>query len=540
MIILGLSGGHDSNWSIVADGVVLAAYEKERFTRKRHDGGEIATLVPATLAAHNLDMDSIDLIATSEPVYPRTGPGLERLTAGSYDDVADWQWHEVEFLGHRRPCVLVPHHLAHASYARYSSGFAATAVITWDGGGDFHFGNAYACTTVSSWRGSQLEWIQRVQDSDFGSLWSVYARGIFTDRHAAGKVMGLAAFGSQRLVDPMSERFVRPLDGLLAGAQTLIDPYPSLDPPPFFDSPLPWEHPVAADAAHALQELTTRAGTSLARALHSATGHANLALAGGVALNGYLNTAVRQRAGFEDVFIPPAVDDGGLATGAALFATHHVLGQRYEPARPRQLAFLGGCYPKDRSMAAAGVDARAVDLAEAESATARIMAAGGIVGWYSGRSEHGPRALGNRSILGGAASPTTRERLNRTIKFREPFRPVAPVVVDTEAAAWFDLDWPSPYMMFIVDCRERTRQLAPSAVHFDGTARVQTVSQDSSLGRIATLYGEHTGIPLIVNTSLNVGTPIVETPEEAMQVFDRVPLDAMYLDGWLIDRGTCR
>jgi len=339
-------------------------------------------------------------------------------------------------------------------------------------------------------------------------------------------------------VEPMAERFLRPVEGRLAGACTLIDPYPSLDPPPFFDRPSDWKAPLAADAAAALQELTTRAGASLARRARAATGHSHLALAGGVALNGYLNTSVRRSAGFDDVFVPPAVHDGGLATGCALFAAHHVLEQPYFARQHEPLVFLGRSYGPDRCRAAVGREGRPVEVDEAEFIAARLLAEGGIVGWYEGRSEHGPRALGNRSILSGVTNTDIRDRLNRSIKFREPFRPVAPVVPEAEAARWFDIDWSSPLMMFIVDSREETRRLAPAAVHTDGTCRVQTVAPKTSMGRIAANYGERTGIPMIINTSLNVRSPIVETPEEAVDVFRNVPLDALYVDGWLIQRET--
>jgi carbamoyltransferase len=537
VIVLGLSGGHDGNWCLVADGVVLGAYEKERFTRVKHDGGEVLSLVPGTLADLGIDCSAIDIVATTEPVYRGTGPGLNRITDGHYDAVDDWQWHEVECLGRRLRCLYVPHHLAHASYARYSAGFESTAVITWDGGGDFNFGNAYACTTLSSWRGPRLEWIERIPESDLGSLWAVYARHLFGDRHAAGKVMGLAAYGSQRLVEPMAERFLRPVEGRLAGADTLIDPYPALDPAPFFDEPCDWQAPVAADAAAALQAVTTRAGTSLAAHARTVTGHANLALAGGVALNGYLTTAIRRSAGFDEVFVPPAVHDGGLAVGCAQFAAHHVLGEPYVACQQENLAFLGRSYSQERCRAAIGHDGRRVDVDDAEIIAARLLSQGGIVGWFEGRSEHGPRALGHRSILSGVTSTEIRDRLNRDIKFREPFRPVAPVVPDDQAADWFDMDWSSPLMMYIVESRSETKRMAPAAVHTDGTSRVQTVAADTSLARVAKHYGELTGVPIIVNTSLNVRSPIVETPEEAVDVFGRVPLDALYLDGWLIERG---
>jgi carbamoyltransferase len=172
---------------------------------------------------------------------------------------------------------------------------------------------------------------------------------------------------------------------------------------------------------------------------------------------------------------------------------------------------------------------------EAADRAAQVLARGGFVAWYEGRSEHGPRALGSRSILSSPLDDGYRWRLNDEVKFREPFRPVAPVVREEDAAGYFDLDRPSPYMMRIVDALPPTVAAAPAAVHRDNTSRVQTVAPDSGLGLIASRFGELTGTPIVINTSLNVRSPIVETPAEALEVFRRSPIDLLFADGWLAD-----
>jgi carbamoyltransferase len=290
-----------------------------------------------------------------------------------------------------------------------------------------------------------------------------------------------------------------------------------------------------------VQAVTTRAGVSLACAARALTGKTSLALAGGVALNGYLVEAVGRDAGFDRTFVPPAVNDGGIAAGAALFAAHHELGEPYRPPSEPLSPFLGVAYSQAHTKSALAGHADAyspVASSDAVGEAAEVLARGGVVAWYEGRSEHGSRALGNRSILASPAYDAHRVRINRDVKFREAFRPVAPAVLEDKAAEFFDLAQPSPYMMRIVDCLPGVRDAAPAVIHRDGTARVQTVSADSSLGRIITEFDRLTGLPMVVNTSLNVGSPIVETPGEAAQVFENAPIDLAYVNGFLASKAS--
>jgi carbamoyltransferase len=539
-VILGLSGGHDANWCVWQGGGILGAFEKERFTRRRHDGGEVASLVAPTLDFLGLSVSDIDIIVTSEPVH-REGfePGARRVAGRRYESLMDWQWQCVTCMDRYYACLSVPHHLAHAAYAYYSSPFQECAVITWDGGGDGYTVDAYAATSVSYWRDGRLSWIERVENCDLGSLWFMYANAIFGDGHAAGKLMGLAALGTDHLVEPMYDRVLMPAKSLLGGALTVKSCWPDFDRPPFVHGRIGWRDPAARDIAFAVQAATTKAGVSIASALGKATGCGNLALGGGVALNGYLNTAVASRAGFEATFVPPAVNDAGIACGAALFAAHHELRLEFDPYATRTLDFLGCAYSHDRCRRAvehANLVYRNVDRDEAVLFAAQVIEQGKIVAWYEGRSEHGPRALGNRSIFSSAGDGRFRQRINAEIKFREPFRPVAPAVLLEDAPQYFNLMQPSPYMMYIVDAIDRTRASAPAAVHVDGTARVQTVPRSSPFGQLITAVYEKTGIPMIINTSLNVRSPIVETPEDAVHVFVESPIDVLYLEGMMVER----
>lgn len=539
MIILGINGGHNASWCVLQDGVLLGAFEKERFTRKRHDSGEVVSFIDKSLKFLGIDWSKIDLVATSEPVHRNTDPGLRRLAGRKYRRPNEWEYHVVECLGRVLPCVSLPHHLAHAAYARYTSNFDSTAVITWDGGGDFYTEDAYSSTTVSSWKGSKLEWLERIDNSDFGSLWFIYSRAIFGDGNAAGKLMGLAALGSNCLVDEMMDRYLVPMRGLLEGTWSIKNSWPEEEKPAFVSGTCNWQSPTAQNIAFAVQYLTTQAGLAIARDVRQTTGHSNLALSGGVALNGYLNTAIQKSAGFEQVFVPPAVHDGGISVGCALFASNHILGITPPKKAFNSLAFIGMAYSEDgvtNALEKVGLSGQRVDIGEGEAKVAEAIACGKIVAWYEGRSEHGPRALGHRSILCSATDVSMRTRLNDQIKFREAFRPVAPVVLEESAVDYFEIDWTSPYMMYIVNATARGRRDAPAAIHADGTARVQTVKTDCSLGRIVEQVGRLTGVPIVVNTSLNVKSPIVETPRDAIEVFMKVPIDLLYIEGVLVER----
>jgi carbamoyltransferase len=534
MIVLGVSGGHDANWCVVRDGVVLGAYEKERFTGVRHDGGEVTGLIPQTLRYLGLSIADVDVIATSEPVHRGKDPGTRKLAGAKYRSPGEWTHQVVECLGRILPCVSVPHHLSHAAYARYASTEPATTVITWDGGGDFYTEDAYCSTSVSRWEGQQLVWIRRLRNSDLGSLWFTYARAIFGDGNHSGKLMGLAALGSDRLTDEMRELFIRPLMPPFEGGVTVKDCWPDYDAPPLIKGPLHWSQSQAADIAYAVQAITTQACLSIASGAARTAGADALALSGGVALNGYANTALRTSGLFGRVFVPPAVNDGGIALGAALFATHHVLAVPWAAGSQPTWAFLGMGWSREDaadSLRQTGLRWRPVEQEEAEHLAAAAVADSKIVAWYQGRAEHGPRALGNRSILALPADTAMKDRVNAEIKFREPFRPLAPVVPERVASKYFDIDGPSPWMMHIVPALAPCRGAAPGAVHADGTARVQTVDAGTPLGRITEEVGKLTGTPIVLNTSLNVRTPIVNTPAEAIAAFAATPMDLLFLDG---------
>lgn len=537
MICVGLSGGHDANWAFLRNGEILGAYEKERYTRVRHDGGEVVSHALGTLQRLGISVNDLSMVATSEPVHKGLEAGLRRLGGEKYRRVDKWEHQIVEVFGKILPAVAVPHHLCHAAYAAYTSPFTECMVITLDGGGDFYTEEAYACATISMWKSGRLVYIQAVPNVGFGSLWFSYSKAIFGDGNQSGKLMGLAALGDDSLVAAFHERFTAPIRGIFDNVRVVKDCWPDFEDPPFLTGVSSWADPRAKAIAKAVQALTTSCGLDFIRKAQLATGATNVALSGGVALNGYLTTAVQKSGLFSGVHVPPAVHDGGIALGAALFTHHHVLGREFCPAAHREIGFLGEQYASPMHIERDGLEAVRLDSELAADLIATRLADGEVVAVFEGRSEHGPRALGNRSLLASASVPGIRDRINRFIKGREPFRPLAPIVLKEKAEDYFDIDWSSPHMMYIVKAKSIMLNSCPEGCHSDGTARVQTLmSANGFAAKVLSAYEKIAGVPVLLNTSFNRSEPIVETPEQALDTFQKIPVNMMWLDGWFIQK----
>ncbi len=535
--ILGLSGGHDANWSIVDDQGIVGAFEKERFTRIRHDSGAVVQLACEALPKLGLSPVDIDLIATSEPVFENTHPGYRLLAGSKYRKPDRWEHQVVEVFGRIYPCVSIPHHLCHAAYAFYTSGFSDCVAVTLDGGGDFYTEAAYTSATVSVWENHRLKYLEAVPNVDFGSLWHTYARAIFGNGDHAGKLMGLAAYGVGELTSAFHDRFTAPVQGVFSGCRVVKNCWPDYYDPPFMQGCDSWRSQQAREIARAVEDLTLTGGLDFLATVKRATGQEKLVLSGGVALNGYLTTAIKTSSLYADMHVPPAVHDGGISLGAALFCLHHVLETEPVVASLPNLATIGHAYEVTEPFVSQLPDGavRLEDERGAELCAARL-AEGAVVAVYCGRAEHGPRALGNRSLLAAANVPDIRNRINRTIKFREDFRPVAPVVRDVRAAEFFDISWASPYMMYIVDCTNKMRNTAAEACHVDGTSRVQVVQEGSFLYDVLRAYESLGAGSVLINTSLNVREPIVEMPDQALRVYQDMPIDALWLGGWWMEK----
>ena len=539
--ILGINAVfHDPAAALVVDGVTVAAAEEERFTRRKHGKD------PVPFSAWELPVAAIRWCLD----HAGADPGDVDAVAYSYDPdlapdagpaITDRDWEPLRTLYVRRvPRFLdaavpglptdrlqyVAHHVAHAASACVAAPDDTSAVLVLDGRGEdsSHLGGR--------WRDGALEVLagQRLPHS-LGLLYEeVTAHLGFRRSSDEYKVMALASYG-----DP--ERFAPVLrDHVRAGADGGFTVRPldlaSLAPPRRAGEDIAAEH---ADLAAALQVRLEEVVLDLARWLHARTGEQAITLAGGVALNCVANGRLAAEGPFERVWVQPAAGDSGTALGAALA----VAAQRGEPCAPFTTPALGRGWD-DSEIEATLDDAdlryrRPADLA-GEVATA--LADGAVVGWFQGRSEYGPRALGHRSLLCDPRKPENLSRMN-AIKGREEFRPVAPMVLAERAPEIFEGVHPSPYMLFVHRVRPEWVDRIPAAVHVDGTARIQTVDarDEPMVAAMLRAFDERTGVPVVVNTSFNTaGRPMVDTPREALECFGSGPIDLLALGPFLVPR----
>jgi len=452
----------------------------------------------------------------------------------------------MRLLGRTIPGALVSHHLAHAAYAFFESDFATAGVLTHDGGygdylgGMFYYGSGdriyplaphYLSTGV-------------LYDEVTGFLGLVDANG---------KTMGLAAHGRPSL-------FTEDLVGNIFDRPGLEDRNPSNFAGLLFDrcreagfdltalaDRSRMTEPVHADIAATLQLIFEKTVARAADALHGLLAHSgvptqNLCISGGAALNCPANSLVYNEGTFDAIFVPPACTDAGLSLGSAYTVYHNLL-ERPRATAPRtsgSRAYLGADYPPDqvrRALDAFGETIVATRPADAALAAAAILADDGVVGWFEGRSEIGPRALGHRSIFANPTLAANWARLNR-IKGRELWRPFAPIVLASEVTRWFaDAPASSPYMLFNAKVLDGS---VPAITHVDGTSRIQTVAPgDGAFHDVLHHFAARSGVPILLNTSFNgPSEPIVQTPEDALRFFASSDLDALFIDGWEIRRRT--
>ncbi|WP_029013108.1 carbamoyltransferase family protein [Niveispirillum irakense] len=587
MRILGISAFyHDSAAALVEDGRVVAAAQEERFSRIRHDAAYPARAIDYCLAEAGCKLAAIDhvvffdkpflkferLFVTAVATAPR---GFEMFRTAMPVWLKDKLFQKDRLrreLAEREPEVdwasrllFAEHHQSHAAAAFYPSPFEEAAILTLDGVGE------WATTSIAIGRGNRIEPLNEIHfPHSLGLLYSAVTYHLgFKVNSGEYKVMGLAPYGQPRFKNLLMEKVIDvKADGSfrlnlayfsyctgLRMTNAKFDALFGRAPRAGGDEPL---EPFHMDLAASVQAVTEEVVLRLTRSLARQTGLPNLCLAGGVALNCVANGKVLRDGAFRNVWVQPAAGDAGGALGAALAAWHHHLD------RPRIVdasaqdgmagAYLGPSFDDEEcakrlTLAGARFE-RAVDEATLMARTADALAEGQAVGWFQGRMEFGPRALGNRSILGDPRSPTMRRDLNLKIKFREGFRPFAPAVLREAAGDWFQLEGDSPYMLITTPVLERHRRslsaeqearkgfdalsversTVPAVTHVDYSARVQTVDARTNPRFAALLraFADRTGCPMVINTSFNVrGEPIVHTPEEAFACFMGSGLDIL-------------
>jgi carbamoyltransferase len=562
MYILGINAAyHESAACLLNDGKVIAAVEEERFSRQKH--GKPAMIdnpheLPLKAIEYCLAEGGITLADVAWIGYSMNPE--RRLQNGTFADrVVEGDWgsasgeelfynqlltvpEQLLAMGFKGEFKWVDHHLAHAASAFYPSAFTDAAVLAVDGIGET------SSTLMAIGEGNLLRTVQEVPyPASIGFIWEKLAKYIGFSEYDACKVMGLSAYGDPtRYEGEFNQIITLQPDGTFTADNDVfcfrVEDYTALESLFGFKrrergEPLTQEH---SDLTAALQKVTERILLHMAEYLHRVSRSENLCMAGGVALNCVANGLLAEQGPFRHVYVQPAAHDAGTAMGAALVIHHMVLGNVERDALPH--TYLGPSFTDqeiEAELRQAGVRYERVELIE--RAVAELLSQNRVVGWFQGRMEFGPRALGNRSLLADPRDPDNRERLNIVVKHREDFRPFAPSILHEEASHWYEITRPvlaSDFMLVGYRVHKDRWEKIPAVVHVDGTSRIQTVRQETNLRyhRLISEFFALTGVPVLLNTSFNDNEPIVCTPADAVRTFKKTAIDYLAIGNFLIHR----
>ncbi|MFH1395212.1 MAG: carbamoyltransferase [Candidatus Omnitrophota bacterium] len=582
--ILGISAFyHDAAACLICDGELIAAAQEERFTRKKHDPSFPANAVKYCLEEAGIAIKDISITAFYDKPFLKFERILETYLAYApfglrsfLSALPPWIKQKLfikenikDLLGYDGGFVFPEHHHSHAASAFYPSPFEEAAVLTVDGVGEW--------TTVSfgKGKGNKIELFQEIKfPHSLGLLYSAFTYYCgFKVNSGEYKLMGLAPYGEPEYVDLILDNLIDlKSDGSFklnlkyfnycAGLTMTNKKFDRLfgAPPRKKESELTRRH---MNLAKSVQVVTEMAVMNMAKHVHKETRCNNLCLAGGVALNCVANGKVLKEGPFDNIWIQPASSDAGGAIGAALIAWHEYLGKEriFKNSKDSQKASLLGPSFEDEHienyLVQNSIPYEKIDAEKVAKVTADLIAAQKVIGWFQGKMEFGPRALGARSILGDARSEKMQSVINRKIKFRESFRPFAPSIISEKSAEYFELKGESPYMLLVAPVSENKRikheeacltgldklkakrSHVPAITHVDYSARVQTVKREDNAryyDMINALYENH-GCPLVINTSFNVrGEPIVCTPDDAYKCFMRTNMDYLVIENFVIDK----
>lgn len=589
MNILGVSGlYHDSAACLVQDGRITAAAQEERFTRKKHDAGFPIHAIEYCLREGGVEPGSLDMVVFYEKPLtkffrimrthleraPETLPSFLRAIPSWFQQKL-WLTYTIEkalkSIGHPKPpkVFYTEHHQSHAASAFFPSPFEEAAILTMDGVGE------WATTTIGKGEGNRVELLKEIRfPHSLGMLYSAftYFTG-FRVNSGEYKLMGLAPYGRPIYADLIKEHLIRIEDDgsfwldqryfdYIGGLRMTNERFDALfgGPPRLPESPISQRE---MDLARSIQAVTEEVVLKLAETAVRTTGHRNLCLAGGVALNCVANGEILRAGIVDDLWIQPAAGDAGGALGAALFAWFQHTDHPRTPVYPDAMrgSYLGPGFGDDEIegfLAARGYPYERLSEDRWPLVVAQLLADEKVVGLFQGRMEFGPRALGHRSIIGDPRSARMQSTMNLKIKYRESFRPFAPSVLRERVQDYFEMCSDSPYMLLVAPVKEeirtemegdpdapieqkinQARSTLPAITHVDYSARVQTVHEDRSPEYYALIkaFEELTGTGVIINTSFNVrGEPLVCTPEDAYRCFMRTEMDYLVLGTCLLDK----
>jgi len=560
MNILGISCFyHDSAAALIKDGILVAAAQEERFTRKKHDQDFPTNAIHYCLQEGGIQAQDLDYIGFYDKpftkferlltTYVATFPkGLQSFLKAMPVWLKEKLWIPQkirEELGDAGKLLFVEHHLSHAASAFFVSPFSEAAILTADGVGEWE------TTTKGMGNDKTLTLTKSIHfPHSLGLLYSAFTYYLgFRVNSAEYKVMGLAPYGKPLFADLILRELISLKED---GSFRLNMKYFAYDygltmtnryfyalfgvPPRTPESALTQFH---KDVAASIQYVTDEIMLRMTTDLHKKTGSDNLCLAGGVALNCVSNSKVLTSSGFKKMFIQPAAGDAGGSVGAAFYIYTMLL--QKERTFTWKHNFLGPEYSNEtleQVLHQLNIEGERLENEALLKKTAHLIADQQVVGWFQGRMEFGPRSLGARSILADARNPDNYSRVNLKIKFRESFRPFAPTVLVERMKDYFEFDRPSPYMLFVAQVRADRRTI-PAVTHVDGSARLQTIArEDHALFYDLILEFEKlTGCPVIINTSFNVrGEPIVCTPIDAIKCFLRTDMDYLILGNFILDK----
>lgn len=590
MRILGISCYfHDSAAVLIEDGLLIAAAEEERFTRKKHDFEFPYNAIRYCLSEQNLTGTDLDYVVFFEKPFNKFDrlmktslqgfPKTYRMFVQSMKTwLLDKLWIKSliakELNIDSKRIMFSEHHLSHSASSYFCSPFEESAILTFDGVGE------WSTTTMGTGKGTNISTTHEIRfPHSIGLLYSAFTAFLgFEVNEGEYKVMGMAPYGTPKYLDKIWKIVKQDGNGSFwidqkyfafhySTNRSYTDAFIGLfgdprDPEvPFFtktsDYPIYYgERPrnfeemceynqYYADIASSIQQVTEDLILSMAKELHRETGLTKLCLAGGVALNSVANARILQETPFEEIYIQPSAGDGGGALGAALVAWHGMLSnsKRFEMSH----AYWGQSYNTEQCEQALekyGLSGELLcDQQKLIDRTVEQLEIGKVIGWFQGRFEWGPRALGNRSILADPRSADMKDLVNTKIKFREPFRPFAPSVLADKSEEYFDLPcankhMPTRFMLLVVPVKEEQQDSIPAVSHL-GSARIQTVyNEDNPLYyKLIENFGYATGIPVLLNTSFNVrGEPIVNTPENAIDTFLDSGIDTLILGNHIINK----
>lgn len=569
-VILGISCFyHDAAAALLRDGVLIAAAEEERFSRKKHDYGFPHQAINFCLAEAGITASEVEYAVFYEKPFLK----FERLMMSilqTYprswkvfrEAMITWLHEKLWVKALIRETLRIPearilfveHHLSHAASAFFCSPFDEAAILTVDGVGE------WATATSGVGRGNEIRLTAEMRfPHSVGLLYSAFTAFLgFEVNEGEYKVMGMAPYGRPRYVDKVRQLVEIAGDGSIwldmdyfsfhhSTARTFSRRFETLFGEPRDPRRSEGVEPYYADVAASIQSVTEEIVLKMVTHLCRETGQRRLCLAGGVAMNSVANGRILRETPIEELFIHPAPGDSGGAIGAALYAHHVYLG------RPRQFIMDHAAWGKGYA------ETEILEFLDREAIRYRIAASqdelldpviealtrGQVVGWMQGRFEWGPRALGHRSILADPRQAEMKEIVNRKIKFREPFRPFAPSILAERTADFFELPnakdvYPARFMQLVVPVRDEARGLIPATTHVDGTGRLQAVHRDTNAlyYQLIERFGQATGVPVVLNTSFNLrGEPIVASPADAFSTFQRSGIDLLVLGNCLVEKG---